>query len=128
MGHMRAFDKQCLLPRSGQVLLMLTTPTPTLYMESFGDAAKGTVKAAEREAEKKKEEEATKKERRLAKKRSPPEATPRANQPRRPSDAAPQRACALAAARLRAVAEGRPALGACSSALARGSSAHARGC
>ena len=32
---------------------MLTTPTPALYMESFGDAAKGKVKAAEREAEKK---------------------------------------------------------------------------
>ena len=40
---------------------MLTTPTSALYMESFGDAAKGKVKAAEREAEKrKKEEEGTK--------------------------------------------------------------------
>ena len=39
--------------RSGQVLTMLTTPTPALYMESFGDAAKGKVKA-EREAERKK--------------------------------------------------------------------------
>ena len=43
---------------------MLTTPTPALYMESFGDAAKGKVKAAEREAVKKnkKEKEDTMKE------------------------------------------------------------------
>ena len=40
---------------------------------------------------------------------SPPAATPTPNQPRRPSEGAPQRACALAAARVRAVAEGRPA-------------------
>ena len=117
-----------LVQRSGQVLTMLTTPTSALYMASFGDAAKGKAKAAEREAEKKKEEEAKKKERRLTKKRSPPAATPTANRPRRPIDAAPQRACALAAARLRAVAEGRPAVGACSSAPAHGSSALARGC
>ena len=55
---------------------------------------------------KKKEKEDTQT---IQKKRSPPAATPTANQPRRPSEAAPQRACALAAARLRAVAEGRPA-------------------
>ena len=54
--------------RVGQVLTMLTTPTSALYMESFGDAAKGKVKAAEREAEKKKKEkEDKKKERRLTK-------------------------------------------------------------
>ena len=88
---------------------MLATPTPALYMESLADAAKGKAKAAEREAEKEKEEEAKKKERRLNKKRSPPAATPTANRPRRPSDAAPQRACALAAARVRADAERRPA-------------------
>ena len=31
---------------------MLTTPTSALYMENFSDAAKGKVKAAEREADK----------------------------------------------------------------------------
>ena len=40
------------MQRSGQVLTMLTTPTPALYMDNFSDAAKGKVKAAEREAEK----------------------------------------------------------------------------
>ena len=53
---MRAFGK-CLLQRSGQVLLMLTTPTSCLYMESLAGAAKGKVTAAEREAEKKKTKE-----------------------------------------------------------------------
>ena len=38
---------------------MLATPTPALYMESLADAAKGKVKAAEREAEKKKEDKNT---------------------------------------------------------------------
>ena len=40
---------------------MLTTPTSVLYMESLADAAKGKVKAADREADKKKEKEDTKK-------------------------------------------------------------------
>ena len=53
---MWAFEK-CLLQRSGQVLLMLTTPTPALYMERLAGAATGKVKAAEREAEKKKKKE-----------------------------------------------------------------------
>ena len=44
------------LQRSGQVLTMLTTPTPALYMDNFSDAAKGKVKAAEREVEKNKKE------------------------------------------------------------------------
>ena len=56
--------KTCLLHRSGQALLMLATPTPALYMESLADAAKGKVKAAEREAEKKKKEEEAKKKKR----------------------------------------------------------------
>ena len=44
---------------------MLTTPTPALYMDNFSDAAKGKMKAAEREAEKsKKEKEDTKNTRR----------------------------------------------------------------
>ena len=91
---------------SGQVLAMLTTPTSTLYMESFGDAAKGKVKAAEREAEKKKRRRrgTVRKNRRLQKRRSPPAATPTASRPRRPSDAAPQRACALARLQQRACA------------------------
>ena len=40
---------------------MLATPTPALYVESLAGAAKGKVKAAEREAEKKKKEEEAKK-------------------------------------------------------------------
>ena len=88
----------------------MTTPTPALYMDNFSDAAKGKVKAAEREAEKDKKEKDNKKNKRsCAQKLSPPAATPTAGGLRWPSDAAPQRACALAAARLRAVAEGRPA-------------------
>ena len=55
-GHMWPFEK-CLLQRSGQVLLMLTTPTSALCMESLADAAKGKVKAAERGADKKKKKE-----------------------------------------------------------------------
>ena len=43
-----------MLQRSGQVLLMLATPTSDLYMESLADATKGKVKAAAREAAKKK--------------------------------------------------------------------------
>ena len=85
-------------------------PTPVLYMENLADTTKGKAKAADGAAErkKKKEKEDTRKQT-LQEKRSPPAATPTPNQPRRPSEAAPQRACALAAARLRAVAEGRPA-------------------
>ena len=61
--------ENALLQRSGQVLLMLATPTSALYMESFGDAAKGEVQAAEREAEKKKkkEQEDKKKEKNMKK-------------------------------------------------------------
>ena len=44
------------LQLSGQVLTMLTTPTPALYMDNFSNAAKGKVKAAERAAEKNKKE------------------------------------------------------------------------
>ena len=95
MGHLWAF---VFAQRVGQVLTTLTMPTPALYMESLADAAKGKVKAAEREAEKEKEEDAKKKERRLTQKRSPPAATPAASRPRRPSDAAPQRACACSSA------------------------------
>ena len=40
---------------------MLTTPASALYMENFSDAAKGKVKAAEREAEKDKKEKDNKK-------------------------------------------------------------------
>ena len=50
--------------RSGQVLTMLTSPTPALYMGSFSDAAKGKVKAAEREAEKDKKEKGNTKNKR----------------------------------------------------------------
>ena len=42
---------------------MLTTPTSGLYMENFSDAAKGKVKAAEREAEKNKKEKEDKQQR-----------------------------------------------------------------
>ena len=97
------------MQHSGQVLLMLTTPTPALSMESLADAAKGKAKAAERGAEKKKKKEKEGTKNNLQTKRSPPAATPAANQPRRPSGAAPQRTCALAAARVRAVGEDRPA-------------------
>ena len=45
------------MQRARQVSTILTTPTSALYMESFGDAAKGKVKAAERAAEKKKQQE-----------------------------------------------------------------------
>ena len=83
-------------------------PTPVLYMESLADTTKGKVTAADGEAEKKKKKEKEDTHKQLQKKRSPPSATPTPNQPRRPSEAAPQRACALAAARVRAVAEGRP--------------------
>ena len=94
-------------------------PTPVLYMESLADAAKGEVKAANGEAEKKKKEKEDTQTTTLHTKRSPPVATPTPNQPRRPSEAAPRRACALAAARVRAVAEGRP-VWALAAALARG--------
>ena len=59
--------------RSGQVLTMLTTPTPALYMESFGDAAKGKVEAAEHAAEKKKkkEKEGKKKEKKMSNEATP---------------------------------------------------------
>ena len=79
----------------------LTTPTPVLYVENLADATTGKAKEEEKED--------TQHNKNVHKKRSPPAATPTPNQPRRPSEAAPQRACALAAARLRAVAEGRPA-------------------
>ena len=57
----------------GQVLLMLTTPTSALYMDSFSDAAKGKVKAAEREAgkKKKKEKKGKKKEKKMNKATKP---------------------------------------------------------
>ena len=83
------------------MILVLATPTSALYVESLAGAAKGKVKAAEREVEKKKKKETEdkKNERTLFKKRSPPAATPTANRPRRPSDAAPQRAlCACRSA------------------------------
>ena len=124
------------MQRSGQVLTTLTTPTPALYMESFSDAAKGKVKAAEREAGKKKQKEKEDKKietmmnnrnevlqqrlRQRAGLAGP--MMPRPNAPARLQ----QRACAplqragprwalaavrlrAAAARVRAVAEGRPA-------------------
>ena len=40
---------------------MLTTPTSALYVENFSDAAKGKVKAAEREAKKNKKDKEDKK-------------------------------------------------------------------
>ena len=89
---------------------MLTTPTPALYMENFSDAAKGKVKAAEREAEKKKKE-GGQEERKEDEKRK---AVLQQRLQQRtglagPAMPRPSALCALAGARLRAVAEGRPA-------------------
>ena len=55
-GAYGAFEK-CVLQRSGQVLLMQTTPTSVLYVKSLADATKGKVKAAGRGAEKKRKKE-----------------------------------------------------------------------
>ena len=62
MGHTWTFEKKCLVPRSGQVLLMLATATPALYMESLAGATKGTAKAAGGEAEKKNKKKRKEKE------------------------------------------------------------------
>ena len=100
-----------MLQRGGQVLLMLTTPTPVLYVESLADAAKGKVKAAERAAEKKKNEKEDKKKEKKMKKRN--EVLQQRLQQRTglagPVMPRPSALCALAGARVRAVAEGRPA-------------------
>ena len=51
---MWAFEKVCC---NVATRYALTTPTPVLYMESLADTAKGKVKAAGREAEKKQKKE-----------------------------------------------------------------------
>ena len=90
---------------------MLTTPASALCMESFGGAAKGKVKAAEREAEKKRKGEGGHEERTEDEQRN--EVLQQRLQQRTglagPVMPRPSALCALAGARLRAVAEGRPA-------------------